>query len=139
MEMIMKLARVVAGVFSAGVFGVLSASAHAQWVNSLKPQGKPAGELRIVEAGKPACVIQSRADATGPEKKAAEDLRYWITQMTGVTLTVALGDTQPESIVIRTDRSLGDQGYRIAIENRRLILSGGHWSSLPSRVNTPHN
>jgi hypothetical protein len=107
------------------VTGLLCGSVNGEWRNAMKPQGDPAGRLTVVEGGKPACVIQCVAQPTGPETKAARDLQQWIREMTGATVEIADVERSGNAVVIRTDRSLGDEGYEIAIEKNRLVLSGG--------------
>ena len=107
------------------VVSLLSGNAQAEWRNALKPRGEPARSVKVVEAGKPSCAIQCPARPTGPEKKAAADLQHWIKEMTGATLEIATDGVQPNGIAIRTDRFLGDEGYRIAADNGQIILSGG--------------
>ena len=107
------------------VAGSLAQTSHAQWHNALKPSGTPAGRITVVEAGRPACTIKCPAQPTGPEKKAADDLQHWIREMTGARLEITSSPAGPKGIVLRTDRSLGDEGYAIAFDNGQLILAGG--------------
>lgn len=102
------------------------AAAEGQWVNSLKPQGTPAGNVALVKNAKPAGSILIPAQATGPEKKAAEDLQHWIYQITKAKLDIVAQDQADVRVVIRTDPTLGAEGYEIAIDQNRLLLSGGH-------------
>jgi hypothetical protein len=99
-------------------------AARAQWHNSLKPAGKPAADLEVVREGKALYSIQSPTSATPQEKSAAGELQHWIQQMTGAKLAIA---TQPTGnlIKIQTDKGLGEEGYRIAVEGKDLVLSGG--------------
>ena len=45
------------------------------------------------------------------EKKAAADLQQWIKEITGATLDISSGDARGSAITVRTDPSLGDEGY----------------------------
>ena len=116
------------------IVGLFCRNAQAEWSNSLKPGGEPAGQVKVVEAGKPSGVIQCPAEATSQEKKAAADLQLWIREMTGATLEIASGGATTSGIAIRTDRSLGDEGYSIAVENGWIILSGGRTRGVVNAV-----
>jgi hypothetical protein len=118
-----RISGVIFGVMI--ILGINAAGASAQWQNALKPQGPRSEGLTVVRSGKPAAVIQCPAHPTGPERKAAEDLQHWIREMTSTTVAIVFGDMRPDSIAIRTDPSLGDEGYAIAGSNGRIILSGG--------------
>ncbi|HOW72547.1 MAG TPA: DUF4838 domain-containing protein [Phycisphaerae bacterium] len=107
------------------VAAVYCGIAQAEWRNTLKPAGEPAGKVKVVEAGKAVGVIQCPEKATGPEKKAAADLQQWIKEMTGATLEITLGDARSRGFAIRTDRALGDEGYAIAVDGERIVLTGG--------------
>ena len=69
-----------------------SAVAHSQWQNALKPPGAPAGEFKLIEAGKPVCtIVVSNATAT-VEGSAAQELQHWIQEITGVAPDIATAD-----------------------------------------------
>lgn len=121
----MKMMNAFAHICVTAVVVMSCGTTHAEWRNALKPKGEPAGRVTVVEGGKPACAIQCPAQPTNPEKKAAADLQHWMKDMTGATLEIVLGDTAANSIVIRTDQTLGNEGYDIAIENGRIVLAGG--------------
>ena len=104
---------------------VYAGTARAEWRNTLKPTGEPTGKVKVVEAGKPVGIIQCPEPATGPEKKAATDLQQWIKEMTGATIEIASGDAKASGIVIRTDPALGNEGYAIAVDGERIVLTGG--------------
>src|SRR5688500_4055112 len=93
------------------------ARAHA-----LKPAGEPAATLTIVRDGAPAYTIALPPQPTPPEKKAAEDLRHWVREMTGATLSLGYSD---KGIRIATDKGLADEAYRIAVDRDDLVLNGG--------------
>jgi hypothetical protein len=107
------------------IAGWLCASAQAEWVNSLKPQGKPAGRVKVVKAGKPQGAIQLLDHPTPQETNAAAQLQFWIREMTGATLDIKCGKAGGCCFAVRTDRSLDDEGYGIAVSRGQIILSGG--------------
>ncbi len=100
-------------------------NAQADWVNALKPQGKPAGQVKVVKAGKPQGGIQLPDRPTPMETNAAVELQHWIKELTGATLDIKAGKAGGSRIAIRTDGSLGDEGYAIAVNRGQIILSGG--------------
>ena len=59
------------------------------------------------------------------ETNAAAELRYWIKEITGTALEIKSGKPAKGSVSIRTDRSLGDEGYGITVERGGIVLSGG--------------
>src|SRR5512137_1095662 len=89
------------------------ATAQAEWVNTLKPQGKPAGQVKVVKAGKPQGGIQLPDRPTPQETNAAVELQHWIKELTGATLEIKSGKASRSRFAIRTDGSLGDEGYAI--------------------------
>ena len=103
-------------IYASVVASLLCASAQADWVNSLKPQGKPAGKVKVVKAGKPQGGIQLPDHPTPQETNAAAELQHWVKEMTGATLGIKSGKARGSCIVIRTDTSLGDEGYAIAVK-----------------------
>lgn len=102
----------------------ISSATSGEWHNSLKPAGTPGKEISLVGADKTARPIRLTSDATIHEKKAAEELQHWIEAITGVRPSIADSGDGP-AVRIKTDPSLGDEGYRIAIEGDDLVLSGG--------------
>jgi hypothetical protein len=93
--------------------------------NPLKPKGNAGPALTIVADGKPAYSIVIPADPTPQEKKAADDLRQWIKEMTGAELKITAKAPSPV-ISISTDREAPSEQYQIAIENGQNIkLTGG--------------
>ena len=107
------------------IAGLVCASAQAEWVNALKPQGKPAGKLKIVKAGKPKSGIQLPDHPTPQETNAAVELQHWIKEMTGATLPISSGKARRSRLAICTDAALGDEGYAISISRGGIVLSGG--------------
>jgi len=100
-------------------------AARAEWKNSLKPSGNPAEQLQLVKSGQPRCVIQISEQPTPTETNAAAELQHWIHEMTDATLQITSDNIATNAIAIRTDRSLGDEGYSIAVSDGRIVLSGG--------------
>lgn len=112
-----------------------SATTVAEWQNSLKPLGAPAGEFKLVAAGKPACKIVISSKVATVENSAAKELQHWIKEITGVTLEIATGEKSvPHPIRIVTEDGLGEDGYRIAIEDDGLILAGGNGRGVMNAV-----
>lgn len=101
------------------------AGARAEWTNTLKPTGKPAARIKVVKAGKAQGGIQLPELPTPQETNAAVELQHWIKEMTGATLGIHAGKARGSRIAIRTDASLGDEGYSIAVRRGQLVLSGG--------------
>jgi hypothetical protein len=103
-----------------------SAVANAQWQNAIKPQGAPAGEFKLVEAGKPVCTIVISDETATVENSAAKELQHWIQEITGVTPEKTTAENvSSHPIRIITEEGLGEDGYRIAIEGDALVLAGG--------------
>jgi hypothetical protein len=104
----------------------LAASTFAQgeWQNSLKPVGPEIGEVVLVKEGKSVRPIRIATAATTSEKNAAAELQHWIEQISTARVTITTADTGP-SVRLRTDASLGEEGYRIALEGNDLVLVGG--------------
>lgn len=110
-----------------------------RWENSLKPEGDPADPITLAVQGKTGYVIVIPETATAPEKKAAEELRSWLGQITGAEFPI-VADTESaqsrELSVGRTKRlagaalprgseELADDGYAIAVQGERIYLFGG--------------
>jgi hypothetical protein len=95
-----------------------------QWRNSLKPKGAEASALTLVRDGQPVYAVVLPEKPTGPEKKAADDLRQWVKEMTGADLPLS---SQPaaRSIRISTDANAPDEQYAIAVDGDALRLTGG--------------
>jgi hypothetical protein len=107
------------------MMSVACLGAEAEWQNSLKPKGEPAGKVELVREGAPVCAIQVPEKATEREKKAAEELQHWIKEITGATPEIVSGDVKGKTVRIVTEKDLGEEGYRIAIEDNDLVLAGG--------------
>ena len=110
------------------------------WKNSLKPAGKAGPMLKLSKDGKTDYKIVIAANATTQDEKAADDLAYWLKEMTGATFAVVDDSTSPQQKEIsvgKTNRleaaniaeakaDLGDEGYAIAVKGKKLFLLGGN-------------
>jgi len=105
-----------------GGFGVVD----AQWQNTLKPQGPPAGEFKLVETGKSVCTIVIGGETATAENSAAKELQHWVKEITSVAPEITTTEKAgPHPIRIIAEEALGEDGYRIAVEGDALILAGG--------------
>ena len=68
--------------------------------------------------------IRLPTNATAIEKNAAAELQHWIEQITTARPDDHDGRYGP-SVRLQTDASLGEEGYRIAVEGDDLVLAGG--------------
>ena len=115
------------------------APASAEWRNSLKPEGEPGPEITLARDGETDYVVVIPAESTSQEQKAAEDLADWLGEMTGAEFRIVpdtTGAVDSEISVGRTSRlegasvlqvrwDLGNEGYAIGVDGRRLFLLGG--------------
>ena len=126
------------GIVGSAVF-VASAFVRAEWRNSLQPKGPVAGEVTLVRDGQATCVIHVAANASAPERRAAEEFQHWIGEITGARPDIAVADASPSEasmpVVVRIecDDKLGE-GYRIAVENGVLVLTGGQGRGVVNAV-----
>jgi Domain of unknown function (DUF4838)/Glycosyl hydrolase family 20, domain 2 len=97
---------------------------RGEWHNTLKPPGAPAGEIVLVKDGKSVRPILLPMHATTIEKNAATELQHWIEQITTARPEITTANRGP-SVRLQTDASLGEEGYRIAMEGDDLVLTGG--------------
>jgi hypothetical protein len=104
---------------------LLAANARAEWRNSLKPPGPPAVRLLTVQDGAPMVGILCTENPTPQDKEAALELQKWIREITGATLPINFGNGHGKQILIRTDGSLGDEGYSISSKQGLILLRGG--------------
>jgi hypothetical protein len=116
-----------------------SAPAPARWSNTLKPSGPSAGPLTLAKAGATGYVIVIPAEATSQDKKAAEDLALWLGKMTDAAFEIVPDSETPRDTEIsigQTNRlsaakvpqarsDLGNEGYAIGVDGKRLFLLGG--------------
>ena len=103
---------------------VVACVSRGEWHNSLKPAGQAGKEIVLVQDGKPIRAICVPEQATKIEQSAAKELQYWIEQITSVRPSIVTTSSNP-CVRLQTEASLGDDGYRIAIEGDDLILAGG--------------
>src|ERR1035438_7328234 len=120
-----QLMRIHINLWIGIIAGCLCSNAQAVWVNALKPEGKAAGAVKVVKAGKPQGGIQLPVRATPQETNAAIELQHWIKELTGATLEIQSGRARGSRFAILTDSSLGDEGYAIAVSRGQIVLSGG--------------
>lgn len=129
--------------------GTLAVEPHPQWRNSLRPKGEPGPALTLASQGQANYVILLPAEPTTQEAKAAEDLAYWLKQMTGASFAVvregtgfaptgreiSVGGTHllQEAAPFEQPLALGDEGYAIAVAGQTLFLCGG---SMRGPINT---
>jgi hypothetical protein len=106
------------------LLGSAGALAADGWTNSLKPAGAAAAPLTIVENAQPRYSIVIPHKPTTEEQKAADDLQQWIKEMTGAALPIRFV-ASGASIHIQTDPSLEPEQYKIAVQGKDLLLSGG--------------
>lgn len=91
-------------------WGTATEKLCGQWHNSLKPMGQAGSVLTLAENGKSDYVIVLSADAAEPEIKAAEQLQYWLEQITTARLPIA------------TEQSLTPEKNRIISVGRTQLL-----------------
>lgn len=119
----------------------LPESVDHEWYNSLKPSGKTGSALTLAEDGKSNYCILISESPTTQDQKAAEELQYWLNQMTGATLGIKKesGDISDTSKIISVghthllkqagltgfEEELEDEGYGIAVNDEKLFLWGG--------------
>src|SRR5688500_8559436 len=112
--------------FIAAVVLILCAiqPAHAEWRNALEPKGTKASTLTLVRDGRPLYGILLPTNPTGPEKKAADDLRQWVEEMTGAELPLAASQAGGRTIRIATDPAAPGGQYSIAVDGDGLRITG---------------
>lgn len=101
--------------------------------NVLKPKGEAAPPMTWVEDGQARVAIILPQQPIPPARKAAEDLRYWVKQITGAGLPV---ETVPRAaaIVLKIDGDLAPEGYQISFDADVLTLAGGDGRGLINAV-----
>jgi len=112
----------------------------SQWHNSLAPTGAQGPELTLADNGQTSYRIVIPVTATTQDIKAAEDLQYWLQQITGVQLPIVSEPSPPgndclisvgrttlleQSGLPEANVDLGDEGYGIAVQDHILYLWGG--------------
>ncbi len=108
------------------------------WQNALRPSGEQAAPLTLATDGATEYVIVIPEDATGLEKRAADEVALWLGEITGAEFPI-VSDSEPaqdrEISVGLTNRleaadapefdEPGREGYAIAVADERLYLVGG--------------
>lgn len=116
-----------------------TACAAGRWRNSLRPQGPGAGPLTLAQGGRTDYDIVIPGSPTSQDQKAAEDLAFWLGEITGAKFEIVLDSREPTETEIslgRTNRlarsklpqaqaDLGNEGYALAVQGKRLLLWGG--------------
>ena len=139
MGVMLAMLQVGCNTLADGLGPRLGKPAAAEWANSLKPRGEAAQELTLAAEGETDYVIVIPAKPTTQEQKAADELTQWLKEMTGAvfpTVSDATPRRATEISVGRTNRlaivdipaakeDLGDEGYAIAVQGKRLFLLGG--------------
>lgn len=95
----------------------------AEWNNSLRPKGKASA----VDLSEFTAVVTSK-NPDEREKFAAKTLQDIWPKMTGSQLSLVKTGAPAQGKTIRfcgPDTKLGDEGYRIAVENGNIVLTGG--------------
>ena len=112
------------------------------WASALKPRGRLGPELVLARSGKADCVILLPAAPTTQERKAADELKRWLGEMTGADFKVvregeasvepggrviSIGNTNllRDSRLAEARLDLGRDGYAIAVKGNVLFLLGG--------------
>jgi hypothetical protein len=101
--------------------------------NALAPRGEPAAEMLLAEQGTARYAILIPADADSRERKAAEDLKQWLGDISGADFGItenaspqgryiSVGDTE---LADAPPSDLKDDGYAIGVKGEHLLLHGG--------------
>lgn len=108
-------------------------AAADEWRNALQPKGSPAPPLTLVRDGQPLYGVSLPENPSGPEQKAADDLRQWVKEMTGAELPLSAAPAA-RLIRISTDPKAPDEQYTIAVDGDALVLTGGPGRGLINAV-----
>ncbi len=114
------------------------ADSRTDWVNALAPKGEPGREITLASAGKTDYLILLPDNPTSQDRKAAEDLKRWLDEMTGASFPVAteneaagqgkvisIGRTHAAKSLPGSGIDLGLDGYAILQNGDNLFLVGG--------------
>ena len=88
----------------AGLLLIANAQAQTHWQNSLKPEGKPATRLTVVEQGRAAVSICIPSHPTPSEAKAAQELQHWFKEITGATVEIKSGRAGQDVLLVEVLR-----------------------------------
>lgn len=117
---------------------IVQADTKTGWANALKPKGKAGAEITLASRGKTDYRILLAASPTSQDRKAAEDLKRWLDEMTGADFQtqiedqaakrgkiISLGRTHGIENLPGSDADLGRDGYAILQNGDSLFLIGG--------------
>ena len=104
--------------------------------NALKPKGRPGRELVLASGANTSYRIVLSESPTSQDRKAAEDLSFWLKKMTGAEFRVICEtELRPGNKFVSVGKThllgdravpdLGDEGYAILQEGENLFLVGG--------------
>jgi len=113
---------------------------NANWMNTLMPKGTKGPAIMLAENGKTAYTILLPASPTTMETKAAQELAFWLKEMTGTDFTIAketkgykapdyvisIGKTQYAKNHKARSSKLSADGYAIDMTGQSLMISGGN-------------
>lgn len=117
--------------------GMVIETPRPEWSNSLAPSGDGCVTLELAVKGRARYRIVLPAEPTTQEQKAADELAAGLGAITGATFEIAVEGagwkpTGRELCVGATALAprqplpaVGDEGYAIAVEDRRVFLAGG--------------
>ncbi len=139
MQATIRLGIVAIGVMLTVFTGEAVCESSNGWKNSLQPRQRGSAELVLAVDGRAQYKIVIPQEASSQERKAADDLAYWLKEITGsefpvtaepVSLgerAISIGATELFDLAkLRIDRrALGDEGYAIAVRGAHLFLMGG--------------
>lgn len=127
-------------IIAALAAAALTACAESQpgWVNALAPKGRPGRQITLASAGRTQYRILLPAAPTSQDRKAAEDLKLWLGEMTGADfpivtedksgsseMVISVGRTRAVERVPGADVDLGRDGCAILQRGDGLFLIGG--------------
>ena len=119
--------------------GCAPVASQSTWQNALQPPGEPSPQLTLARGGQTDYVIVIPTRPSDPEKKAAQELSYWLGEITGTHFSIVpdRAPPQPREISVgQTTRlqeaafaeppvDLGWDGYTLDVRDERLYLFGG--------------
>lgn len=139
MHAIFRLGMVATGVVLTVFTSAAAGESSNGWKNALQPRQRGSAELALAVDGRAQYKIVIPQEASSQERKAADDLAYWLKEITGAEFsigsdsvslgerTINIGSTELFDLAkLRIDRrSLGDEGYAIVVRGAHLFLIGG--------------
>ncbi len=139
-SLVARRAVMLALLLIVGLAATGRAQVWTEWHNALQPSSPGGPELTLVENGAGLYRIVTPASPLTTDTKAAQELQFWIQQMTGVQLAIIaeghpLGGKKPVSIgrtqmlqqsgLPEAGVDLREEGYGIAVQGDTLFLWGG--------------